>query len=411
MVTSSSSSDISSLQGKFVVLAVTGGIAAYKAAEICRQLMDAGAHVAPVMTKTATKFLGPTTLSALAAEPVHLDLFEDASVSPHTKLGQAADLVVVAPATARFIAAYAAGLSDDLLGTMLLATTAPVLICPAMHTEMWNHPSVKENVATLLRRGVVVVQPEAGHLAGGDIGEGRLAEPSRIVARAAEICAHTGDLSGLHVVITAGGTREPIDPVRFISNRSSGKQGYALAERAARRGAEVTLISTVNSSPPPGVAVVAVETTEEMLDATLSHAAGAEIVIMAAAVADFRVAKVAPEKLKRRDGLPVLDLEPTPDILTALVAARPVGQLVVGFAAETENAVDNASLKLAQKGIDVIVVNDVAQPGVGFGHDTNAVSILSSNGARRDVGLTSKLDVADAVLDVCLEQLAGDVSN
>ena len=410
-MTSSSTQQSSALQGKFVVLAVTGGIAAYKAAEICRQLMDAGAHVAPVMTATATKFLGPTTLSALAAEPVHLDLFEDASVSPHTLLGQAADLIVVAPATARFIAAYAAGLSDDLLGTLLLATTAPVLICPAMHTEMWNHPSVQENVATLIRRGATIVQPEAGHLAGGDIGEGRLAEPSRIVAKAAAICAQGRDLDGLHVVITAGGTREPIDPVRFISNRSSGKQGYALAERAARRGARVTLISTVSAPPPAGVDVVSVETTQEMLDATLSHASSAAIVIMAAAVADFRVAKVAPEKLKRRDGLPLLDLEATPDVLAALVAARSPGQLVVGFAAETQNAVENASAKLVQKGIDVIVVNDVAQPGVGFVHDTNAVTILSSTGGRRDVGLTSKLDVADAVLDVCLEHLAGDVSN
>jgi phosphopantothenoylcysteine decarboxylase/phosphopantothenate--cysteine ligase len=373
--------------------------------------MDAGAHVAPVMTETAVKFIGPTTLSALASEPVHLDLFDDATVSPHTKLGQAADLVVVAPATARFVAAYAAGLSDDLLGTMLLATTAPVLICPAMHTEMWNHPSVRDNIALLERRGVMVVQPEAGRLAGGDVGEGRLAEPSRIVARAEEILSRSADLVGHRIVVTAGGTREPIDPVRFISNRSSGKQGYALAERAARRGASVTLISTAALPAPAGVGVVEVETTEEMLDAVRTHSGAADVVIMAAAVADFRPAKVALEKLKRRDGLPEFDLEPTPDILAALVSARPEGQIIVGFAAETTDAVENATQKLVQKGIDLIVVNDVAQPGVGFGHDTNAVTILSTAGTRRDVELTTKFAIADAVLDACLEHLAGDVSN
>ena len=410
-MTTPASAATSSLSGRFVVLAVTGGIAAYKAVEVCRQLMDAGAHVAPVMTQTATKFLGAATLSALASEPVHLDLFDDAIISPHTKLGQAADLVVVVPATARFIAAYATGLSDDLLGTMLLATTAPVVICPAMHTEMWNHPSVQENIATLIRRGVTIVQPESGRLAGGDVGEGRLAEPSRIVACAEELLARSRDLAGRKVVVTAGGTREPIDPVRFITNRSSGKQGFALAARAAERGASVTLISTVTLSVPPGVRLVEVETTEEMLEAVQTESSAADVVIMAAAVADFRPAKVAPEKLKRRDGLPDLDLEATPDILAALVARRPVGQLIVGFAAETTDALEHAKEKLVAKGIDIIVVNDVAQPGVGFGYDTNAVSILSASGTRSDVALTSKLEIADAVLDACREHLAGGVSN
>ena len=403
--------DTRALEGRFVVLAVTGGIAAYKAAEVCRRLVDAGAHVAPVMTRTATEFLGVATLSALASEPVHTELFGDVTVSPHTALAQTADLVVVAPATARFIAAYAAGLSDDLLGTMLLATKAPVLICPAMHTEMWNHPSVQDNVATLRRRGVQVVQPEVGQLAGGDVGEGRLAEPFRIVARAAEILSSNRDLAGRRVLVTAGGTREPIDPVRYISNRSSGKQGYALAERAAKRGAEVTLISAASLPSPPGVRLVEVETAEEMLSASLEHAVGADVVIMAAAVADFRPARVEHEKLKRSAGLSEIDLEPTPDVLAALVTARQTSQIIVGFAAETSDAVARAEGKLAAKGIDLIVVNDVAKPGVGFDHDTNAVTILSRTGMRRDVALSTKLDVADSVLDSCIEYLAGDTSN
>lgn len=399
------------LEGKFVVLGITGGIAAYKAAEICRQLVDAGAHVAPVLTETATQFIGAHTLSALASEPAHTSLFHDSSVSPHTGLGQAADLVVVAPATARFLAAYATGLSEDLLNTLLLATTAPVIVCPAMHTEMWNHPSVQENLATLVRRGVIIVQPEAGRLAGGDVGEGRLAEPARIVQRAIEVAGSARDLEGRHVVITAGGTREPIDPVRYISNRSSGKQGYALAERAARRGATVTLVSAAGLSTPSGVDVVAVETTEEMLQATVQAATGADVVIMAAAVADFRPREVAQEKLKRRDGLPEIALESTPDILATLVARRRVGQLIVGFAAETTDAVQNAKTKLEAKGLDLIVVNDVALPGVGFGHDTNAVTILSASGAQTEVTLASKLEVADAVLDACVTHLARDAAN
>lgn len=403
-------SELRPLAGKFVVLGITGGIAAYKAAEICRQLVDAGAHVAPVLTETALQFIGAHTLSALASEPAHTSLFFDTSVSPHTGLGQAADLVVVAPATARFLAAYATGFSEDLLNTLLLATTAPVIVCPAMHTEMWNHPSVKENVATLLRRGVHIVQPEAGRLAGGDVGEGRLAEPARIVARAIDVAADTRDLEGRRVVITAGGTREPIDPVRYISNRSSGKQGYALAERAARRGASVTLVTAAELAPPGGVDVIRVETTEEMLRSTLAAAESADVVIMAAAVADFRPRHVAAEKLKRSEGLPELVLEPTPDILAALVASRHRGELVVGFAAETTNAVENAATKLIAKGLDLIVVNDVAQPGVGFGFDTNAVTILSAGGTRRDVALASKLEVADAVLDACVEHFGTDAS-
>ena len=275
---------------------------------------------------------------------------------------------------------------------------------------MWNHASVRENVATLARRGVHIVQPDAGRLAGGDVSEGRLAEPARIVARAIEVASSTRDLEGRSIVVTAGGTREPIDPVRYISNRSSGKQGYALAERAARRGASVTLVTAAELAPPPGVTVIAVDTTEEMLEATLAAAFSADVVIMAAAVADFRPKQVATEKLKRRDGLPELVLEPTPDILAAVVAKRHAGELVVGFAAETTDAIANAQAKLEAKGLDLIVVNDVLQPGVGFGFDTNAVTILSARGTRQEVALSSKFEVADAVLDACVEHLVTDAS-
>lgn len=398
------------LDGRFVVLGVTGGIAAYKAIELCRLLVDAGAHVAPVLTQAATEFVGVATFSALASEPAQTEIFGAANPIPHTRLGQAADLVIVAPATARFIAAYAAGLSDDLLGATLLATTAPVIVCPAMHTEMWNHASVQENLATLRRRGVTIVDPESGRLAGGDLGEGRLAEVGRIKARAEALLGSRRDLEGRSIVITAGGTREPIDPVRYISNRSSGKQGFALAARAAARGAEVTLISSVEGEAPAGVVVVEVETAEELLGEVLAHGASADVVIMAAAVADFRPVAAATEKLKRQSGVPELRLEPTPDVLAALVAARTPGQVIVGFAAETTNALENATAKLHSKDLDLIVVNDVSKPGVGFGYDTNAVTILSRVGGRSDVPLASKSEIADAVLDACVVQLASPPS-
>jgi phosphopantothenoylcysteine decarboxylase/phosphopantothenate--cysteine ligase len=398
------------LEGRFVVLGVTGGIAAYKAVELCRLLVDAGAHVAPVLTQSATEFVGVATFSALASEPAQTEIFGALNPIPHTRLGQAADLVIVAPATARFIAAYAAGLSDDLLGATLLATTAPVLVCPAMHTEMWTHASVQENLATLRRRGVTIVDPESGRLAGGDVGEGRLAEVARIKERAEALLGSRRDLEGRSIVITAGGTRESIDPVRYISNRSSGKQGLALASRAAARGAAVTLISSVAGEVPPGVLVVEVETADELLGEVLAHGASADVVIMAAAVADFRPVAAAPEKLKRQSGIPELRLEATPDVLAALVAARRAGQVIVGFAAETTNALENAIGKLHSKDLDLIVVNDVSRPGVGFGYDTNAVTIFSKDGGRRDVPLAAKSEIADAVLDACLSQLASHPS-
>ncbi|CAN5812942.1 bifunctional phosphopantothenoylcysteine decarboxylase/phosphopantothenate--cysteine ligase CoaBC [soil metagenome] len=396
------------LHGARVVLGVTGGIAAYKAVEVCRRLVDAGAHVVPVMTADAGRFIGPTTLSALASEPVQTSLWDEADPIPHTRLGQSADLIVVCPATARLLADYAAGRSDGLLVATLLATRAPVVVCPAMHTEMWEHPSVQDNLATLRARGVHVVDPEPGRLAGGDVGHGRLADPARIVATADGILAG-GDLADLSVLVTAGGTREPIDPVRFIANRSSGKQGHALAAMARRRGARVTLVTTAPANAPAvaGVEVVAVETAEEMHRAVAQRSGVADVVVMAAAVADFRPVTAAGEKLKKADGVPEIHLEPTVDILAELGAAKRPDQTLVGFAAETTDVATNARQKLAAKRADLLVANDVSAPEVGFEHDTNAVTIYTADGASTEVALSTKDQVANSVFDAVLAHRLG----
>jgi phosphopantothenoylcysteine decarboxylase/phosphopantothenate--cysteine ligase len=424
------------------VLGVCGGIAAYKAVEVCRRLVDAGAFVSPVMTRGATRFVGPVTLSALASEPVRSSLWNEPEPIPHTRLGQGADLVVVAPATARLIGSYAAGISSDLLTATLLATRAPVLLCPAMHTEMWEHPAVIDNIALLRRRGVHVVEPATGRLAGGDVGSGRLADPADIVAAAAAVLSpgsdrppgpdgpgqpdgpqpppgagttlpagpaaagQDGGLAGLHAVVTAGGTREPIDPVRFIGNRSSGKQGYAIAAALARRGARVTLISTVTLPAPEAVEIVEVETAAEMEAAVRACEVEAQVIVMAAAVADFRPRQIAGQKLKKAEGAPEVVLEPTPDILAGLGARRRPAQVLVGFAAETaapDQARDQlrqyALGKLSSKGADLVVANDVAAPGVGFAHDTNAVLIVGRGGYEMEVPLATKAEVAEAVVN------------
>jgi len=386
------------LAGKRIVVGVCGGIAAYKAVEVCRRLVDAGAHVVPVMTKGAEHFIGRTTLSALCSEPVQMSLWDEESPIPHTKLGQGADLVLVAPATARLLGAYANGLSTDLLTNVLIATRAPVVVCPAMHTEMWEHPAVQQNIATLKSRGVTVVEPDEGRLAGGDSGKGRLASPEAIVAA---VRAELGpqDLTGTHVVVTAGGTREPIDAVRVIANRSSGKQGYAVAAEAARRGACVTLVSTVDLPAPHGAKVVAVETAAQMQDALERLWDSTDVLVMAAAVADFRPVVCADGKIKKDGGVPNVVLEPTPDILCALGAKKRPGQTVVGFAAETSDLVANAQSKLARKNLDMIVANDVSQPGVGFQHDTNAVTFLRPGQALESVALTDKRAIARELID------------
>ncbi len=397
---------MAALHGKRIVLGVTGGIAAYKAVEVSRRLCDAGAHVSPVMTKAAERFVGRTTLSALASEPVQTSLWDEASPIPHTKLGQNADLIVVAPATARLIAAYAHGLSTDLLTNTLLATRAPVLICPAMHTEMWEHPAVQDNISLLRRRGVHIVEPEEGRLAGGDLGKGRLASPESIVA-AAERILGPGDLAGLRVVVTAGGTREPIDTVRVIANRSSGKQGYAIAAEAISRGASVALISTVELATPIGAELLAVESASDMQQALAAQAPAADIIIMAAAVADFRPASAATGKLKKDQGIPDIVLEATPDLLAGLGAAKLAGQTLVGFAAETSDLIANAESKLRRKNLDLIVANDVSAPGVGFQHDTNAVVLIRRGGETVTIELADKRIVARAVLDVVVALRSG----
>ncbi len=388
----------------FVVLGVCAGIAAYKAVEVCRRLVDAGMHVAPVLTEHAQRFVGRTTFDALASEPAQVSVWEGPAPIAHTRLGQLADVVVVAPATADLLGRAAAGLADDLLTTTLVATRAPVVLCPAMHTEMWEHPAVQENLAVLRRRGAEVVPPEAGRLAGGDVGTGRLADPERIVAAVVDAVARRqgagrpADLAGRRVLVTAGGTREPIDPVRVITNRSSGKQGHAIAEAARRRGAEVVLVTTTSLATSPGIEVVRVETAADM-ERAVGDRDTADVVVMAAAVADFRPVSAAGSKLHKVDGPPSLVLEPTPDILRGLAARRRPGQVLVGFAAETDDVEARARGKLAAKGVDLLVANDVSAPGVGFDHDTNAVSILGADGTRTDVPLTTKDAVADAVLD------------
>ena len=387
------------MAGRRVVLGVPGGIAAYKAIEVCRRLVDAGAHVVPVLTDGATRFVGAVTFSALASEPVQTSLWDEADPIPHTHLGQSADVIVVCPATARLIGSYAAGISDDLLTATLLATRAPVVVCPAMHTEMWEHPAVQDNLRTLSERGVVVVPPAEGRLAGGDVGTGRLADPDIIVATV-EALLTPPDLAGLRVLVTAGGTREPLDPVRFLGNRSSGKQGHALADEAAARGAKVTLVTTADRPVASGVDVVTVETAAEMEQAVLSRSDAVDVVIMAAAVADFRPAQRHDQKIKKAGGTPEMTLEPTPDILAGLGRRKRPGQILVGFAAETEDVRRNAGAKLATKGADLIVANDVSAPSVGFEHDTNQVLIMSGSGIERDVPLSDKRAVARAVFDV-----------
>ena len=394
------------LAGRRIVLGVSGGIAAYKAVEICRRLVDAGAHVMPVLTAGATRFVGPLTFSALASEPARTSLFEGPEAIPHTRLGQTCDLVVVAPATARVIGHYAAGISNDLLTATLLATRAPVLIAPAMHTEMWEHPAVQDNLSLLRRRGVHIVDPESGRLAGGDVGAGRLADPARIVEAAVGILSPSfGDLAGRRVLVTAGGTREPIDPVRYIGNRSSGKMGYALAEAAARRGAEVILVTTVVRPAPAGVAdVVRVETAAEMADVVLGRYADVDVVVMAAAVADFRPKAQAAEKIKKAGGPPEIVLEPTTDILAEL-GRRKSTQYLVGFAAETERLVEQAAAKMAAKRVDLMVANDVTAPGSGFEFDTNRAVLIAPDGTTRELPQMPKIEVADAIWDRVAAQL------
>jgi phosphopantothenoylcysteine decarboxylase/phosphopantothenate--cysteine ligase len=397
---------MSPLRGRRIVLGVTGGIAAYKAAEVCRRLVGAGAHVVPVLTAGALRMVGETTFSALASEPAVTSLWKDpASAIPHTSLGRRADAVVVCPATARLISDLRTGRSGDILTATLLATRAPVIVAPAMHTEMWEQPSVQENMAVLAERDVTIVGPAEGPLAGGDVGPGRMAEPAEIVT-AVEAVLTPQDLSGRRVLVTSGGTREPMDAVRYVGNRSSGKQGAAVASEAAARGAEVVLVTTEPDRAPAAARVVSVETAAEMAAAVELEASGADAVVMAAAVADFRPANPAGTKTKKGQGVPPLVLEPTHDILASLGASKPPRQVLVGFAAETEDLEANALDKLRSKNLDVIVANDVSKEQVGFGHDTNEIVMFTADGARHHVPLTTKREAARSLLDKVVALMA-----
>ena len=389
------------LSEKRIVLGVSGGIAAYKSVEISRRLVDAGAFVSPIMTSAAKKFIGEVTLSALASEPVKSSLWDDDDPIPHTTLGQQADLILVAPATAKLIGTYAAGISSDLLSATLLATRAPVILCPAMHTEMWEHPAVQENINTLKRRGVVIVDPEDGILAGGDLGKGRLAGVEAILSEV-ESTLTKKDLSNLKLLITAGGTREPIDPVRYITNKSSGKQGYALAKAAHLRGAEVTLVTTMPDDAPFGVEVLCAETASDMRNAVMGIQSEYDVIIMAAAIADFRPAEISEQKIKKRKGSTNLKLENTHDFLIDLGKGKRPEQTIVGFAAETEHLEENALEKLERKHLDLIVANNVSHPGVGFSYDTNEVTIMSQD-SKWTLPLSDKRIIADGILDALLE--------
>jgi phosphopantothenoylcysteine decarboxylase / phosphopantothenate---cysteine ligase len=453
------------LANKRVVLGVCGGIAAYKAVEVCRRLSDAGAIVSPVLTRSATRFVGSLTFSALAAEPALTSLFSSdgagaeaeensgpaataPSVVPHVRLGRHADAVVVVPATARLVGSYAAGISSDLLTAVLLATAAPVLLCPAMHTEMWEHPAVQDNLDLLRRRGVYVLEPAEGRLAGGDFGKGRLREPEEVVSalesilvstpghrelgrpdrgrpepgRSEPVMGITGGaaggapspvagrgttLNGVKAVVSAGGTREPVDPVRYIGNRSSGKQGYAVASELQARGAQVVLVTASPLKPPVDVEVVEVNTAAEMAEAVLSAAGAADVVVMAAAVADYRPSAPVASKIKKSGAPMTIELEPTLDILAALGSRKRPDQVIVGFAAETASGnvlVELGRGKLASKQADLVVANDVSAEGAGFGTDRSA-AVIVSNGALTDLGVSDKRAVASMLVDAITDLL------
>lgn len=388
-----------------IALGVSGGIAAYKAAEIVRLLQDRGIRVQVIMTASAQEFIRPLTFAALSGEKVITGMFSDTagaepnidSAIEHIAVAQSIDALVVAPATADVIGKFAQGIANDFLSTLYLATTAPVVVAPAMNVNMWEHPATQQNLEILRKRGVKVVEPGSGYLACGMTGPGRLAENEAVVAAVLEAVGAAQDLAGETVLITAGPTREKIDPVRYLTNRSSGRMGYALAEAALRRGARVLLVSGPTTLKPPSAAEVTwVESASQMRDAVLRVLPEASIVIKTAAVSDYTVSKPAAQKMKRAGKLS-LDLEPTADIL-AEIARRKTSQLVIGFAAETENVLENARKKLASKSLDAIVVNDVSREGVGFDSDRNAVTILTASESIQ-VPETTKWEVAQRVLD------------
>lgn len=393
------------LAGRRIVLAVSGGVAAFKAAHLARRLVEAGASVETIMTRSSLEFLGPQTLAAITGSHPHLDYFDDEEVSPHTTLARWAEAIVIAPATAATLSRLANGLSDDLLSGTVLAFTGLVVAAPAMHTEMWEHPATQRNIAVLEGDGMVLVGPVSGPLAGGDEGPGRMAEPEEILEALADALG-AGSLQGWKVVVTAGGTREPIDPVRFIGNRSSGKMGNAVALEAAERGAAVVLITTADAPDHPGIEVIPVETADEMAEVAWKRAPGADVAVLTAAVADFRPSGPSTEKLRRAEGPPDIDLESTPDILAGVaeLSDRP---FLVGFAAEAGPA-SGAAGKAKSKGVDLLVANDITAVGSGFGSDTNTVTVFTSDGSSEEWPTMPKRSVAARLWDRIFEMRSED---
>ena len=378
---------------------MTGGIAAYKACNLARLLATAGATVQVVMTSSAMRFVGQDTFAALTGRRVHTDLWEEPGSVLHVRLARDAELAVVAPATANVLAKMALGIADDLLSSTLLEASCPLVVAPAMHTGMWEHPATQANLRALEQRGAVVVGPSSGPLAAGDDGTGRMSEPEDILSAVSDAIGRDRDLAGCRIVVTAGPTFEPIDPVRFIGNHSSGKMGFAVAAEAAARGADVTLVAgPATGEPPSAVRTVRVDTAEQMRRAVLDDYEDADAVIMAAAVADFRPESAAPEKLKRATGPPQLDLVPTADILGEL-GKRKGHRILIGFAAETEDLEAAGRRKLEAKGLDLIVVNEVGRPGTGFGSDTNHAMILSGEGEGERLRVWTKRELATEICD------------
>ena len=398
------------LQGRFIVLGVTGSIAAYKSIELARRLVQAGATVQVVMSRSATEFVRPLTFQALTYRPVEVEMFQiqDERAAGHVAMGREADVVVIAPATAHVIAKLAAGLSDDLIATTVLATAAPIVLAPAMETHMWQNAATQENVSRLVARGMRVVEPESGPLASGDVGPGRLASLERIAEAIASALARSGALSGRRVIVTAGPTVEAIDPVRFVSNRSSGKMGYAIAEAARDAGADVTLVSGPTAlKPPAAVRTIFIESAEDMKDTVLALLPESDAVVMAAAVADYRPRETQLRKIKKRDAGKELTVYMTenPDVLKAIVAARRPSTVVVGFKAETGDATKEAERMLREKKLDLVVANDISAPGSVFGSDTDQVTFVSADGAET-LPLLAKSEVARRLVAKLAERLA-----
>ena len=390
------------LTGREIVLGVTGGIAAYKSAEVVSRLRKLGANVHVIMTKNATQFITPLTMETMSNNPVVWDTFERPATweVEHIALAKRAEVFVIAPATANIMAKMACGIADDMLSTTVLATKAPVLLAPAMNVGMWTAQVTQENAATLKKRGVHFVGPDAGFQACGDVGSGRMSEPADIVEAICDILCPKRDFEGLKVMVTAGGTRERLDPVRYLGNDSSGKMGFAIAAAAKARGAEVTLVcGHTTAQQPEGIPVVKVESTCDLYDAVTSRAPEMDVIIQAAAPADYRFANPSQQKMKKEAGKPlVFELVENPDIAAAVGAAKKPGQTLVGFAAETENLLDNARRKLDKKNLDMIVANDVSQPGAGFNVDTNIATLITREGLT-DCPLQSKAELAETILD------------